>query len=226
MAKDPAMLWYWSDWNSGTVTFSRFMKGCYMDVLHAQFNNGHLSLEEIKNVLGSDFGQSWPTLSKKFSVDPAGKYFNARLEQEQLKRANFTESRRKNLKSNHTDTHINNHMHSHMENVNENRNGINEIKKGVENFGEKSKLYVSIKPVYVNQKWKMIYDLQVYFESTQQLTGVVDAGWTDFDGFHKANPSAVFDDDNHLYHSFKKHCTNRKAKPSTAGKIVTLEDLK
>jgi hypothetical protein len=59
-----------------------------------------------------------------------------------------------------------------------------------------------------------------------QLAGVVDAGWTDFDGFLKANPSAVFDDDNHLYHSFKKHCTNRKAKPSTAGKIVTLEDLK
>ena len=40
MAKDPAMLWYWADWHSGTATMSRFLKGCYMDLLHAQFNSG------------------------------------------------------------------------------------------------------------------------------------------------------------------------------------------
>ena len=119
MAKDPAMLWYWSDWYSGTSTMTRFMKGCYMDVLHAQFNNGRLSLEEIRTVLGSDFGQAWPTLQKKFAADPAGKYFNERLEHEQLKRAAFTASRRKNLQSTHMEPHMHQHMVSHMENVNE-----------------------------------------------------------------------------------------------------------
>lgn len=123
MAKDPAMLWYWGDWHSGTTTLSRFLKGCYMDLLHAQFNSGHLSLEEIKTVLGSDFGQSWPTIQKKFAVDPAGKYFNVRLEVEQVKRANYTASRRKNLEqtsiSPHMKKHKVRHMHSHMENENE-----------------------------------------------------------------------------------------------------------
>lgn len=221
MAKDPAMLWYWSDWHSGTVTLSRFLKGCYMDVLHAQFNSGHLSLEEIKNVLGSDFGQSWPSLNKKFSVDEAGKYFNVRLEQEQIKRANFTASRRKNLQTVHKDTHINNHMHGHMENVNENINGIKKKEKGVEIFGEVSKLFVTVKAVYVNQQPKRIYDLQVYFGSSEQLQAMVDAGWTDFDGFMKANPSAVYDDDNHLYHAFKRHCTTKKS----VVKKVKFEDV-
>jgi hypothetical protein len=118
MAKDPAMLWYWADWNSGTTTLSRFFKGCYMDLLHAQFNSGHLSLEEIKTVLGSDFGQAWPALQKKFAVDQAGKYFNERLEVEKNKRANYTASRKKNLTSSHMDTHKASHMDLHMDNVN------------------------------------------------------------------------------------------------------------
>lgn len=92
-----------------------------MDLLHAQFNSGHLSLEEIKTVLGSDFGQSWTTLQKKFAVDQAGKYFNVRLEQEQIKRANYTASRRKNLESVHMVTHMDSHMDDHMENINENK---------------------------------------------------------------------------------------------------------
>lgn len=118
MAKDPAMLWYWNDWNSGTVTLSRYLKGCYIDVLHAQFNNGHLSLEEIKTVLGSDFESSWPTLQKKFETDQNGLFFNKRLEQEQEKRRAFTESRRTNRMS----THMNKHMIAHMENENEDVN--------------------------------------------------------------------------------------------------------
>jgi hypothetical protein len=122
MAKDPAVLWYWSDWNSGTALLSRHLKGCYMDLMHAQFNHGHLSLEEIKTVLGSDFGNSWPALQKKFSADPAGNFFNERLEQEQDKRKNWVQSRRNNLNKPHKEVHMEQHMAGHMENVNENRN--------------------------------------------------------------------------------------------------------
>lgn len=84
--KDPAFLFYPNDWQGGTMTMSRHTKGCYLDLLVAQFNSGPLSLEEIKNVLGSDFGPAWPLLVKKFSVDPAGKYFNERLAAEKTKR--------------------------------------------------------------------------------------------------------------------------------------------
>lgn len=128
MAKDPAMLWYWGDWFSGTATFSRHLKGCYMDILNAQFNSGHLSLDEIKTVLGSDFGSSWPTLQKKFSRDPQGLYFNERLDAEKEKRKQWTESRKNNLKS-HKATHTKNHMVPHMENENINDNVIEDGKR-------------------------------------------------------------------------------------------------
>lgn len=125
------MLWYWADWNSGTVALSRFLKGCYMDLLHAQFNTGRLSLEEIKIVLGSDFGQAWPTLQKKFTVDKAGKYFNERLELEKNKRAAYTASRRKNLESSHMETHMDSHTAKHMDNINQNANAFQPKKESL-----------------------------------------------------------------------------------------------
>lgn len=125
MAKDPAMLWYWNDWNSGTVTLSRHLKGCYIDLLHAQFNNGHLSLDEIKTVLGPDFS-AWATLQKKFETDPKGLFFNERLQLEQDKRRAFSESRRANAKAYPQASAK--HMRRHMENENRNEdlsdNGI------------------------------------------------------------------------------------------------------
>ena len=137
MAKDPAFLFYPGDWLGGTSTFSRFLKGCYMDILVAQFNSGHLSLEEIKTVLGSDFGQAWPTLQKKFKKDGIGLFFNERLELEIIKRKEYSESRRKNrIKKTYDktyDEHMIKHMSLHMENENENRNKDEvRVKEGVE----------------------------------------------------------------------------------------------
>lgn len=94
MAKDPAFLFYPGDWQGGTSTMTRHLKGCYIDLLISQFNSGPLSLEEIKNVLGPDFSL-WGSLSKKFSVNEAGKYFNARLEKERDKRKEFTQKQKK-----------------------------------------------------------------------------------------------------------------------------------
>lgn len=93
MAKDPAFLFYPGDWITGTMTLSRFLKGCYMDMLIAQFNSGPLSLEEIKTVLGSDFGTAWPSLQKKFKAEN-GLFFNERLEVEKAKRADFQQHQR------------------------------------------------------------------------------------------------------------------------------------
>ena len=112
--RDPAVLWYFNDWHGGTITLSRHLKGCYMDLLHAQFNSGHLSIEEIKTVLGSDFGQSWPTLQKKFVRDEStGLYYNARLIFEAEKRKSYTSGRRENLQG----KKINNSPHMEIENV-------------------------------------------------------------------------------------------------------------
>ena len=119
MAKDPAVLWYFNDWQGGTSTLSRHLKGCYMDLLHAQFNNGHLSMDEIKTVLGSDFGQAWPTLQKKFNKDEStGLYYNEKLILERDRRRNYSESRRGNLKSSKSfQPHMGAHMETEIENV-------------------------------------------------------------------------------------------------------------
>src|SRR6185312_12049413 len=122
MAKDPALLWYFNDWTGGTAIMSRHVKGCYIDLLAAQFNSGPLSLDEIKTVLGSDFGLAWPTLQKKFAKADNGLYFNERLQQEKEKRINYSNSRRTNRLKHMTD-----HMTAHMENRNENENKSEEI---------------------------------------------------------------------------------------------------
>lgn len=134
MAKDPACLFYWGDWAGGTITFTRHLKGCYMDLLNAQFNSGPLSLDEIKTVLGSDFGSSWPTLQKKFLTTPTGLFYQSRLQLEKDKRVAYTKSRRKNLDP---------HMDVHMDNGNENGIEDGERKRGA---GEKPKSKLSPPP--------------------------------------------------------------------------------
>lgn len=129
MAKDPATLWYWNDWIGGTMTLSRHLKGCYMDLLGAQFNDGHLSLEQIKTVLGADFGSAWPTLQKKFTQDSNGNYYNVKAEETQDKRAKYSESRRKNREKTYVGTYEK-HMSPHMENENRNVNVFESIKGG------------------------------------------------------------------------------------------------
>ena len=128
MAKDPAVLWYFGDWAGGTMTMTRHQKGCYIDLLCAQFNNGKLSLDEIKTVLGTDFGSTWADIQKKFERDESGLFFNKRLQEEKDKRIKYSESRRSNR--NHMKQHMNNHMSAHMENENINKDiNIKDVKE-------------------------------------------------------------------------------------------------
>lgn len=105
LGKNPAVDWFFNDWHGGTVTMTRFVKGCYMDLMHAQFNNGHLSLDEVRAVLGSDFGSAWPTLQKKFRQDENGLFFQARLETQILKKISYSKTREDNLNG---DSHMGN----------------------------------------------------------------------------------------------------------------------
>jgi uncharacterized protein YdaU (DUF1376 family) len=221
MAKDPAFLFYPGDFNTGTQFFSDDQVGKYMRLLMAQHQHGHLREDQVLFICKT-YDKD---VMSKFTKDKDGLWYNERLEIEVEKRKNYTASRKNNREGKTKEKNISDSYDPHMENRNENRNidGINNKKGDVELFGDKSTLFVTVKAVYVNQKPKRIYSLQVYFESTDQLLGIVEAGWTDFDGFMRANPSAVFEDDKHLYSSFRKFCvTNKK---STASKIMTFEDL-
>lgn len=115
MAKDPAFLFYSSDFLTGTFIMSFEDRGKYITLLSIIHQQGRLTLDQMKNVCGGQVSQE---IIGKFKQDENGKFFNERLESEMTKRKNFTESRRRNLKS-HTD----NHTGPRMENENENENG-------------------------------------------------------------------------------------------------------
>ena len=128
MAKDPAFLFYPSDFNDGTQDFTNEEVGAYIRLLLFQFSQGHLPLDRIKRKLGSDFDSLWPMLSQKFQTDEDGLFYNARLDAEVSKRKAFSESRRKNV-SKRYEKEVNNESSTyvstsvvHMENENENRN--------------------------------------------------------------------------------------------------------
>ncbi len=135
--KDPAFLFYPGDWLGGTMTFTRSHKGAYMDLLMAQHSTGHMSLDDIKTVLGNDFVTMWESkLKAKFLQDSEGKFYNQKLENEILKRKKFTESRRDNLEKQKRD--IDNHMKPHMENGN----------------GDESLIDIPFKSITFLEKWK------------------------------------------------------------------------
>lgn len=80
MAKDPCVLFYTQDFLVGTATFSKAMKGHYIDLLcfQQQSKTGSLSEQEIKTIMGKDYNKLWPSLAPKFDKDENG-FYNERM---------------------------------------------------------------------------------------------------------------------------------------------------
>jgi uncharacterized protein YdaU (DUF1376 family) len=129
MAKDPAFLFYPGDYIGGTMGMTFEEKGAYIELLMMQFMRGHMTEHMIVQVIG----QRWDNIKHKFVQDDKGLFFNVRLDEEKIKRANFTKSRNNNKKGKnqhnkideelgHISSHMSGHVTSHMENENENVN--------------------------------------------------------------------------------------------------------
>ncbi len=92
MAKDPAFLFYSSDFLSGVTDLTMEERGQYITLLCLQHQKGHLPEKTIRLSVGS---VSIDVL-KKFITDQSGSFYNERLDIEIQKRIEFTESRRLN----------------------------------------------------------------------------------------------------------------------------------
>lgn len=92
MSKDPAFLFYSSDFLNGVSDLTMEERGQYITLLCLQHQKGAISEKTIRLSVGS---VSVDVLAK-FEKDAAGNFFNKRLVLEMEKRANFTESRRNN----------------------------------------------------------------------------------------------------------------------------------
>lgn len=93
-------------------------KGAYIELLMAQFNRGHMTYHMCGQIVGQNL---WESVKHKFVQDAEGLYYNVRLDEEKIKRQNFTQSRRNNMsgKNQHSKK---GHMTPHMENENEDEN--------------------------------------------------------------------------------------------------------
>lgn len=94
MAKDPAFLFYSSDFITGVSTMSYEDRGKYITILAIMHQKGRMNEETIRFVVGSVSVM----LKSKFSIDESGMWYNERLEQEIENRRSFVESRQNNGK--------------------------------------------------------------------------------------------------------------------------------
>lgn len=90
--KDPAFLFYSSDFLTGCTNLTMEERGQYISLLCIQHQTGHLSEKTIRLSVGivSD------DILSKFKKDKNGLFYNERLEIEIEKRANFVGTRRTN----------------------------------------------------------------------------------------------------------------------------------
>jgi hypothetical protein len=116
--KDPAILFYTSDFLSGTMTMTNEQVGAYMRLLCLQHQKGELSEKDMLFICGTRDEDIW----NKFEKSESGTYFNSRLRFEIERRKAYSESRRNNRKKKDiSKTYV-----EHMENENEN---VNRTKK-------------------------------------------------------------------------------------------------
>jgi hypothetical protein len=127
--KDPAFLFYSSDFLTGTMLLNMEQRGKYITLLCLQHNKGRLSEKDMLHICGAYDSDVFA----KFTKDEEGYFFNERLSTEVQKRKAYSESRRNN-RTKKDMTNISNTYVPHMENENEN---INENEIIVEDANEK-----------------------------------------------------------------------------------------
>jgi DnaD/phage-associated family protein len=144
--KDPAFLFYSSDFLTGVIDLDMKERGQYITLLCLQHQKGHLPPKTICLCLGLCSVSDIPAVLSKFQIDDKGNYYNLRLDEEIQKRLEFSISRSENGKKggrpkNHMQNHMDkfslstakayeNHIEDENENINENtNNNYNELIK-------------------------------------------------------------------------------------------------
>ena len=123
MSKDPAVLFYTSDFLSGTMTMSNEHLGMYIRLLCLQHQTGRLREKDMLSICKAYVEDVYC----KFVKDSQGMFYNERMENESLRRQNYSNSRKTNalgskIKDKPTEAYA-----QHMENENENENKDKDI---------------------------------------------------------------------------------------------------
>lgn len=116
MSKDPAVLFYTSDFLTGTLTMTDEQVGKYIRLLCLQHQMGRLCEEDMLYICKTHEQK----IFEKFIKDKDGLYYNERLEQEILRRKKYSESRKKNVSKRYPSTYVE-HMETETENITVNK---------------------------------------------------------------------------------------------------------
>ena len=129
--KDPAFLFYSSDFLTGTMFMSDSQLGKYIKILCTQHQKGHLSEKDMLKICK----RYDKDIFEKFVKDENGKYYNIRLEKEIEKRSAYSKSRSDNRKNkiNFENICFSYVKHMENENINININNINNILEYINN---------------------------------------------------------------------------------------------
>ena len=117
MAKDPAVLFYTSDFLSGTFTMTNEQVGKYIRLLCLQHQKGKLTEKDMLSICKAYDFEIWD----KFIKD-GDTFYNERMYNETIRRQKFSESRRNNAKSSKNDSTSKayaKHMETETETINE-----------------------------------------------------------------------------------------------------------
>ena len=94
MSKDPAVLFYTSDFLSGTFTMTNEQVGMYIRLLCLQHQKGKLTNKDMLSICKAYDADIWCKFVKDGEL-----YYNERMYNETVRRQKFSESRRNNAKS-------------------------------------------------------------------------------------------------------------------------------
>jgi hypothetical protein len=174
MAKDPAILFYSSDFLNGVSDLTMEERGQYITLLCLQHQKGSLSEKTIRLSVGSVSVD----VMKKFNKDKDGNYYQERLKEEIEKRANFTESRRNNgFKGGRPKANAKPNgypKHNLMEDVNENEDVNEDLKLDMpftsENFINYWSIWKDYKKKEFNFKFKSIQSEQAALNKLVSLS--------------------------------------------------------
>ena len=89
--KDPAFLFYSSDFQTGTQFFTDAQVGIYIRLLIAQHQHGRLYEKQVLFICKTKDED----VLQKFKIDSDGRFYNERLENEIKRRIAFSDSRSK-----------------------------------------------------------------------------------------------------------------------------------
>jgi len=162
MAKDPAFLFYTSDFLTGTMLMTDEQVGKYIRLLCLQHQKGRLSEKHMLSVCKT-YDED---IYEKFTKDDEYKYYNSRLEDESIKRSKFAQSRRDNAKGKRKPIKkLKKAYAQHMEDVNENEN-INKDRIIIFPFDSKKfKDYWNIWKEYKSTEHKFKYKSEISEQS-------------------------------------------------------------